>query len=1245
MTAGSVTSSQGTSTQINGQIAIDLGDLAGNASATIHVTVTPTAAGSITNRAYVVTDSPDGNGSNNSAEKTITAELPVTSLSLSGVLLGDASGSPMVIDANSGDVITAGIFGWKLTNTGDTTITGASISIPLAGQPLTHIVPDAYISNIFSPVGNARYDAPTNSIIVTGLPDLPPHGTPLKFGFAADPAGVGVVHVTANVSVNQQLTGTSPPSNTISYQVNTTIESPTAALSLSGAMTSIPANSSGSAGEAPAASAPISGTVNVMTIDATSGNVDNSGKFDWLIINNSAVTATGVVVDVTIPLGSSGKPILKNINPYSDGSFSPPTAAGHITFTLPYVTSKHSANFGFYADPTQIGPVSITATVRANEPLTGGGSLQQTIDTVVLSSLTNQLANPWGYDPFFPGGVLGTVIPNPDIVPIYYGSQWKTNADGSPAAANLLAFPAQMHAAMQSIVSGPYMDFLSQYSTLYQKIGRGTVEADNFRTDVTAPIGATDTLDDTISPDSGSPIKNIVLNQLQSYYNSTGKFPDHVNSLYVIFAPPNTEVDRGTETSRRFGGKFLAYHGAESVQLLIDGQQVTYPFWYIVMPYQDGAFNGKAPPKKFLDDMTVTFSHELAEAVTDPDVITGWRDYNDPQQPEIGDIETWHALETPSEGSISAYGMLDGYAVQYEFANIYTYPRTDFTVFDQPVLPQDGTAPTVQIKKIVNPFNRTITTVPGGSGEASYSFSGLIASFDDATNAAADPSIYSATIDWGDGTTSDGVVTYDTNLKQFLISGSHTFASAAGSTATINISLLNNSSGAVAALTSDVTLQETSTDAATVQFDQPSIDAYRNGSDATIIIDRVGDTSLDATVDYHISGGTAIDGIDYQAISGTVTFAPGATTATILLPVYSNPAATGDLTVNLMLSTPTGNTVLGSLATTTVTIHPSDQIFTPPAAVLDAKSDTGPYLSDAVTSNNGSAAAPLVFKITGASITGGFAQLVDVTDPNDPVLLGAPLQLTNGAASATITDASLADGTHQIAYINSVSPGSTPSRASQTTQITIDSVAPTSHIVTLPARTSLTSLDVSWSGADNTGGSGIRAYNISVSIDGAPATSWLTATDLTSSTYAATLGHSYAFFASAIDVAGNSEVAHPLADATVVVTATPWQNNRSRLDVNNDTHIAANDALAVINYINAFGAIRLPASAPVGQSFLDVNGDNNVAPNDALDVINAINAGQASEGEGPQPDATTNFDDVLNLLALDSVILSPRRHR
>jgi len=82
--------------------------------------------------------------------------------------------------------------------------------------------------------------------------------------------------------------------------------------------------------------------------------------------------------------------------------------------------------------------------------------------------------------------------------------------------------------------------------------------------------------------------------------------------------------------------------------------------------------------------------------------------------------------------------------------------------------------------------------------------------------------------------------------------------------------------------------------------------------------------------------------------------------------------------------------------------------------------------------------------------------------------------------------------------------------------------------------------------------------------------------------------------------------------------------------------------MAVINYINAKGAGKIPDNAPDGPPYVDVNGDGRVVAEDVLIIINYINAhpGQ-SEGEADvasassEPSSATSADDLLVLLATD----------
>jgi hypothetical protein len=90
----------------------------------------------------------------------------------------------------------------------------------------------------------------------------------------------------------------------------------------------------------------------------------------------------------------------------------------------------------------------------------------------------------------------------------------------------------------------------------------------------------------------------------------------------------------------------------------------------------------------------------------------------------------------------------------------------------------------------------------------------------------------------------------------------------------------------------------------------------------------------------------------------------------------------------------------------------------------------------------------------------------------------------------------------------------------------------------------------------------------------------------------------------------------------------PWRNPLLRWDVNNDSVIAPNDALAIINYLNTTGSGSLPWREPriAAAPFYDVHADNVLAPSDALEVINYVNEQFAqsqldvSGGEGAPPD-------------------------
>jgi hypothetical protein len=121
-----------------------------------------------------------------------------------------------------------------------------------------------------------------------------------------------------------------------------------------------------------------------------------------------------------------------------------------------------------------------------------------------------------------------------------------------------------------------------------------------------------------------------------------------------------------------------------------------------------------------------------------------------------------------------------------------------------------------------------------------------------------------------------------------------------------------------------------------------------------------------------------------------------------------------------------------------------------------------------------------------------------------------------------------------------------------------------------------------------------------------------------------------------MDLAGPYELSFPITKPR------PWYNVINGLDVTADGVVAAGDALAVINYLNAFGPKSVSPSTPIGMLFYDANGDNVVAAGDALAVINQINAFVLPPPSGAAPSQSEDAD-LLTILSLD--VATHRRRR
>jgi Calx-beta domain len=128
-------------------------------------------------------------------------------------------------------------------------------------------------------------------------------------------------------------------------------------------------------------------------------------------------------------------------------------------------------------------------------------------------------------------------------------------------------------------------------------------------------------------------------------------------------------------------------------------------------------------------------------------------------------------------------------------------------------------------------------------------------------------------------------------------------------------------------------------DDATAQFTAQNQDVSENSGVVSVTVSRIGDTTKVATVNFQTtdnfggdcsqSNGNASAKCDFGTAGGTLQFAIGQTSRTILISVVDDGYVEGNETITLTLSNPSGMT-LGSATSTTITIADNDSTATNP---------------------------------------------------------------------------------------------------------------------------------------------------------------------------------------------------------------------------------------------------------------------------------------------------------------------------
>jgi hypothetical protein len=218
----------------------------------------------------------------------------------------------------------------------------------------------------------------------------------------------------------------------------------------------------------------------------------------------------------------------------------------------------------------------------------------------------------------------GSLLPHVEVQALYYGQDWYNNSTYYNQTGSLEGY-------LNGIVNSSYMDMLANagYGVGRGSFSTGAIDLANINKSQYLTDGA---LRQALQAD---------------ILNGTLQQPD-ANRLYIIFVEDNVAVSNGSENSQN---DFLGYHGAFLGQ---NSSSQAVDIHYAIIAYPGGSIgNASFGWLSSLGGLTEVASHELAEAVTDPNInyrTKGW--YDDTLDGEVGDIVN----------SQTVY--LNGYAVQ-----------------------------------------------------------------------------------------------------------------------------------------------------------------------------------------------------------------------------------------------------------------------------------------------------------------------------------------------------------------------------------------------------------------------------------------------------------------------------------------------------------------------------------------------------------------------------------------------------
>lgn len=190
---------------------------------------------------------------------------------------------------------------------------------------------------------------------------------------------------------------------------------------------------------------------------------------------------------------------------------------------------------------------------------------------------------------------------------------------------------------------------------------------------------------------------------------------------------------------------------------------------------------------------------------------------------------------------------------------------------------------------------------------------------------------------------------------------------------TIIAGIGNASSGTIITSTATGTITDNDFSRASFAVSVASNNVYESTGSLGFIITRSGDLSSSQTISYSMGTGTATSGVDFTAISGTLTFNQGETTRLVMVPLLNDSAIESSETIILQLTNASAGTI--STASATATILDDDSVAATSYAVAVTSNSvyesTGSLGYTITRSGDVSGTATTYFRTNGGTATAG----------------------------------------------------------------------------------------------------------------------------------------------------------------------------------------------------------------------------------------------------------------------------------